>query len=284
MISRRTRTLQSPKYLQKKRKKTLVTVVLAIVCVLVCITALILVLWLPFFQIKKVMFEKSGTLPALELEQRALSAIQGTYFYLIPRSFVFLYSKKAIETEVMSAYKMIDSMRISRKDFSTLEVSIIERIPDAVVCEGFREEGETDDCFFVDKDGYVYAESPDFSDGVYSRYYTNSDSDKLVLGDNFIEPARFKELQNFIKGARANSITTLGILIGDSGSYELYVKNRDQSTAVIYFDDRTPFDKTISNLVAFWDNAMTKKIGTTTASNFNYINLRFGNNIFYSFK
>ena len=174
-------------------------------------------------------------------------------------------------------------MRVSRKDFSTLEVSVVERIPDAVVCEGFREEGETDDCFFVDKNGYVYAESPDFSDGVYSRYYMNSDSSKLVVGENFIDPAKFKELQDFTKGVRANSIATLGILIGESGSYELYVKNRDQSTAVIYFDDRTPFDKTMSNFIAFWDNAMTKKIGTTTASNFNYINLRFGNNIFYSF-
>lgn len=284
MISRRTRTLQSPKYLQKKRKKTIVTVILAVVCVLACITAFILVLWLPFFQIKKVVFEKPGTLPVVELEQKALAAVQGTYFHLIPRSFVFLYPKKAIVAEVMDAYKKIDSIRVSRKDFSTLEVNVVERIPDAVVCEGFREEGETDDCFFVDKNGYVYAESPDFSDGVYSRYYMNLDSSKLVVGENFIDPAKFKELQDFTKGVRANSIATLGILIGESGSYELYVKNRDQSTAVIYFDDRTPFDKTMSNFIAFWDNAMTKKIGTTTTSNFNYINLRFGNNIFYSFK
>ena len=275
MISRRTRTLQSPKYLQKKRKKTTVKVFLSIVGVLVILTAFVLVLRLPFFQITTVKLEKPGSLPATELEAKALAATKGNYLYVIPRSFSFFYPKDDIQAAVTDAYKKIDSMRVVRKSFSTLEISVSERIPEAIVCEGFREEDEVDECFFADKDGFIFTESPGFSDGVYSRYYVNSELNKLVLGANFVEAERFHDLQNFVKSARANSIPTLGILIGDAGSYELYVKNKDQSTAVIYFDDRTHFEKTMSNLVAFWDN---KK------GNFDYINLRFGNNIFYTLK
>ena len=97
-------------------------------------------------------------------------------------------------------------------------------------------------------------------------FYKTSDED---LAHNV------KNLQDFVKGVRASGISTLGILIGEEGSYELYIKNRDLSTAVVYFDDRIPFESTMSNLLAFWDNK---------EANYNYINLRFGNNIFYSLK
>ena len=277
MISRRTRTLQSPKYLQKKRKKTTIKVFLSVVCILFVITAFVLFLRLPFFQITTVKLEKPGSLPAGELEAKALAATKGNYLYVIPRSFSFLYPKDDMTVAVMDAYKKIDSMRIVRKSFSTLEITVSERVPEAIVCEGFREEDELDECFFADKDGFIFTESPGFSDGVYSRYYVNSDSNKLALGTNFIDQAGFRALQAFVSGIRANGISTLGMLIGSAGSYDLYIKNMDQSTAVVYFDDRIPLDDTMSNLIAFWDNTKAK-------GNFDYINLRFGNNVFYSFK
>lgn len=275
MLSRRSRTLQSPKYLQKKRKKSIFTAFLGVICFGICLLVIVLLLRLPFLQITTVKLEKPGTLPATELEQKALSVTEGAYLYFIPRSSSFFYPKKEIEKTIMENYGKIETMRVVRKSFSTLEITMTERIPEAVVCEGFREEDEIDECFFVDKEGYVYTQSPGFSDGVYSRYYVNSDSNKLVIGTGFIEPEKFKELQGFVRGVRAGGISTLGILIGEDGSYELYVKNKDLTTAVVYFDERTPFEATMSNLLAFWDN---KK------ANYNYINLRFGNNVFYSLK
>lgn len=275
MISRRTRALQSAKYTQKKRKKSIIATALLVLCVGICLGVVILAFRLPFFQITTVKLESPGSLPASELEQKALALTEGSYFGLIPRSSTFFYPKDEIEAAVMSAYKKIETLRVVKKSFTTLEITTSERKPEAVICEGFREEDEIDECFFADVNGYVFSDSPGFSDGVYPRYYANSESNKPVLGNNFMDASRFKELQAFLKGMSANGITTLGILIGEGGSYELYMKNRDQSTAVVYFDDRTSFDKTMSNLVAFWDN---------TKDNFDYINLRFGNNVFYSKK
>ena len=274
MISSRTRTLQSAKYLQKKRKKTILTASLAVLCVGICLAAIVLVFRLPFFQITTVKLENPGSLPANEVEKKALALTEGKYLGLIPRSSSFFYPKDAILASVTDAYKRIDTIRVVRKSFSTLEITMSERKPEAIVCEGFREEDQIDECFFTDEDGYVYAGSPGFSDGVYPRYYV-SDSENPILGTNFIDTKIFKELQSFVKGLRANGVSTLGILIGEEGSYELYMKNSDQSTAVVYFDDRVPFDKSMTNLLAFWES---------TKDNFNYINLRFGNNVFFSIK
>ena len=71
------------------------------------------------------------------------------------------------------------------------------------------------------------------------------------------------------------------MLINENGAYELYAKNKDNSEAIIYFDDRSSLRKTSSNLIAFWNDSQIIKKGATTALMFDYINLRFGNNNFY---
>ena len=72
------------------------------------------------------------------------------------------------------------------------------------------------------------------------------------------------------------------IAYDSNGNFELYIKNKDQSITVVYFDDRTPFDKTAENFLAFWQSAQDKKLGLTVVPTFDYINLRFGNNVFYT--
>jgi hypothetical protein len=267
MISRRSRTLQSPKYLQKKRRKSIAIGALYFICVGAILLVAILLLRLPYIQIASV--------EPKEFEETVLSVMNGSYAYIIPKSNSFFYPKDEIVAAVASAHKEADNIRVSRKNFSTIEIIVAERAPAAIVCEGFREEDEIDECFFADTEGYVYGTSPGFSDGVYPRYYVSLGSATVSPGTYFLDSAVFKDLQRSIASVKDSGVVTLGTLISGDGSYELYIKNPDQSTAVVYFDSRTPFEDTMSNLVTFLEN---KK------ESFNYINLRFGNNVFYSLK
>ncbi len=61
----------------------------------------------------------------------------------------------------------------------------------------------------------------------------------------------------------------------------MYYKNSDKTDTVVYFDNRIPFEKTSSNLVAFLNDFNTKKKTATTTMSLDSINMRFGNNIFY---
>ena len=98
---------------------------------------------------------------------------------------------------------------------------------------------------------------------------------------NFIDKALFHDLQKFIDTIQRAHISTVGILIGENNRFELYLKNTDLTEVTVYFDNRLPFNKTATNLVAFWNDSITKKKNATTTPIFDYINLRFGNNIFY---
>lgn len=143
-----------------------------------------------------------------------------------------------------------------------------------MICDGFREDEEGEHCSFADKQGIIFEKVATSSDKIYFKYYSS----------NEINQDKFIQLQNFVKNVENSGIIATGLLLSEDGSYELYIKNVDQSTAVVYFDDRTSLDKVVSNLSVFWKNSLNKKIGSDLIPNFEYINLRFGNNIFYHIK
>ena len=269
---RRSNTLQSAKYLHKKRKKKITLTLVYFACSIALLGIIVLVLRADFFQISKLEVLGTATLNAEEMAEVGLNSLSGHFFYVIPKSNILFYSSQSIRDYLLEKYKKIDTLDIKRKAFSTLGIYIMEKSATALVCDGFHDDGEAENtCYFVDKDGYIYEKAPDFSYGVYTHYYISNNDAKNIIGTKFIDSKTFGDLQNFVKSIKDAGIPIVGLLVGEKGSYELYLKNKDGSEAVVYFDDRIPFEKTSSNLIVFWDN---KTI-------FDYINLRFGNNIFY---
>lgn len=217
-----------------------------------------------------------------DLQGKALELLDGDYLGVIPKTNTFFYPETFVENGLTDLFKKIDSIKIKRSGLSGIRLNIVERIPTALVCGGFHnEEGLDQKCYSVDKDGYVFEESPLYSEGVYPHYYVSLDEEKDIIGTYFIDTKLFSQLQKFISYIKDSKISTVGILISEKDEYELYIKNKDLSEAVVYFDNKVPFDKTASNLVAFWNDSVLKKKGTSTPPVFDYINLRFGNNIFY---
>ncbi len=277
----RLRTLQSSKKTEERRKALVKNVSYVSVSVLVFVIILISISWLPFLRIKTTQIDGSETINTTEIQAKVDELILGTYLYTIPRSSIFVYPKDNIQETILNIFSKIDTVDIDIDGFTTLNITVTERAPEVMVCEGFREDENSDTCYYADKLGIVYEKAPILTDGVYYKYYLNNNEKPIVLGQPFVNIERFKELQDFVSGLNNSKVVSTGMLISDDGSYELYVNNIKEGTAVVYFDDRTDFDKTLSNLITFWNSALDKKIGTTTISNFEYINLRFGNNVFY---
>ena len=62
----------------------------------------------------------------------------------------------------------------------------------------------------------------------------------------------------------------------------MFIKNTQKDSEItVYFDDRSPFDSTLQNLLTFWQDSIENKKATSTPA-FDYINLRFGNTVYYS--
>ena len=281
-MSRRSRILQSPKVAQKKRKKLIITTFLSTFCVIIFIIFLVLLLRTDFLQISSIKVIGSKTIDISSIEQEALTSMNGYYLGLIPETSTFFYPRSKIEKILSDSFNKIDSLEIGHSGISGLEINIKEKDTAALVCDGFHDDSDSDQkCYSVDKDGFVFEQSPVFSDGVYPKYYVDMGENKEVIGTYFIDTEQFKKFQKFIKNIQDAHISTTGLLIGENDQYELYIKNKDLSDAVVYFDNRIPLEKTATNLILFLNDEMMKKNTATSTQNFDYINLRFGNNIFY---
>jgi hypothetical protein len=281
----RHRGVHSDKFRTERRKRRQAFFFLVILCLLTIGAASILLMKAPFFQIKTVIVEGDTISPHEAISSVALSSLGGSYFHVIPRSNIFFFSKGAIEDALAHNFKELKKFSIHRSGLSSITLSLVERTPSAVICAGFRDETSKNDCYWGDEHGYIFGSiatsSLDSAVDTLSHYYVSSADTTVAPGTNFIPEKRFTDLQNFLSGAAKGGLLPLGVLVGDNGEYEMYIKNKNSNSEVtVYFDDRSPFEKTLENLLTFWNNADTKK--ATTTPSFDYINLRFGNTVYYS--
>lgn len=275
-MNKRSRTLQSRGRQKKKQKKNILTIVLSSACILVVVTLFIIIMRLDALQIQGVEIRGNKNLTTEEVTSSVMSILREGSVFFIPKTNRSIYPKGSIEKRLTEDFHRIRSLDISLQDSHTLVVTIDERDATALLCEGFHEENkgisdEQEKCSYVDEYGFAFASAPQFSTGIYMKYY----------GTTTLETDQFKKLQVFAGGALRAGLVPLGILIDEEGSYEMYIKNKDLTEAVVYFDDRVPFSKTLSNLVVFWTSSTTKKKNGTSTPSFDSINLRFGNTVYY---
>ncbi len=277
-MNRRSKILQSPKLIEKKRAKLVKITLIYSLCCLVFISGIFFTLRLDSLQITKI---NSNVAYSSEITDKVNSILNDSYLYLIPKSNFLFYPKSEIKEALLSSFNNIDSLSVTANGMSSLDIIINERAPTAVACEGFSND-DNSKCYFIDDDGLVYSKSPDSSESLFFRYYLSSKSIDEMIGQNLMgDKDKFIATNNFIDSIKRSGLNLTGLLIGEDGQYELYAKNIDNSDMVIYFNDRFPLDKIQSNLIAFIENSKVKKGDNNGKMNFESINLRFGNNIFY---
>lgn len=267
-------TLQSAKYLQKKKKQRILTITIYSIASLILILTILSSFKLSFLRITNISVNDTLNIKSEDIKKDVLDMISGNYFFFIPKDSFFFLSKEKIYNKIVNDFKKIDTLKIKNKGTTGLEIEITERQPEVMICDGFRDDEEGEHCSFADKQGIIFEKVATSSDKIYFKYYSS----------NEINQDKFLQLQNFVKNVENSGIIATGLLLSEDGSYELYIKNVDQSIAVVYFDDRSSLDKIVSNLSVFWKNSLNKKIGSDLIPNFEYINLRFGNNVFYHIK
>ena len=145
-------------------------------------------------------------------------------------------------------FKRIENISIHLQDTNTIEVNITERHPvamwyDTLPLENFPvDPGISNHCYFMDINGTIFAEAPQFSGDAYFKYYGGGISGD-PLGQDFLPNAKFPEIDRFVKKVISLSLKPQYLVKQENGSVlALY------SGTKIYFDDKDEIEKTTSNL------------------------------------
>ncbi len=266
----RTKPLQSPRLLKKRRKRIIMRIVLS-VCALVAVIALpALLLRLSFWNIRTI--EVSGIKAVSETDVRSAveSKLEGTYFHIFPRSNIVIYPKRSIEETVKTSLQRIDGATVKRKSLSSIEVSISERAPVALWCGS----ASSSDCYFLDKSGLIFDRSPEFSNNVYVTYSGNVSGEPI--GKYFAESAEFSRVQDFVQAVKSLALSPFAVTAMPNNDYRISLPKGEE----ILFTTRESLEETVSNLQSVLsDPKLSVRSGDSLSVT--SIDLRFGNKVFF---
>lgn len=274
--------LNSPRLLELKKKKH--KILRRKIFFLVCFFILILVglsflsKW-EYININNIQISGNKVIETKMIESVVKEKIAGNYLWFFPKTNFLLYPKGEIKREIADKFKRLKDISLNVQNFKTLNISLTERTALYTYC-GITPP-ETNDsnqkCYFVDNSGYIFDEAPYFSGEVYLKFYGIADS--YFLKPNFAKLISFKETLEKI------GIKPVVFFLEDTGDIKVFLSSStSQLGPFVIFKDNADFNQVIENLQSVLTTEPLKTEFKTKYSSLLYIDLRFGNKVYYKFK
>lgn len=279
--------LNSPRFLELKRKKRKVFVRKALILLLLFILILIGLSFLSKWQrinINNIQISGNKIIETKAVEEIVKENLAGNYLWIFPKTNFIIYPQNKIETELKNKFKRIKEVFVNNKNINTLEIIISERTALYTYCGiapassnlGARLPSE-EKCYFMDESGYIFDEAPYFSGEVYLKFYGQADS-------YFFEP-NFGKLVSLREVFKKMSLNPAVFFVEDTGDIKVFLSSTTpQFGPYIIFKASDNFDQIVENLQSILLTESFQAEFKTKYSSLLYIDLRFGNKIYYKFK
>ena len=206
------------------------------------------------------------TIDLAEVEQIVQDALEGTYAGIIPKRFAWLYPKSDIIARVSEAPRIYNVL-LNKQSGTKLSLTFDEYTPEGLWCESI----ESDECAFIDSQGYAFAKAPQLSGGSFLRLIKLDG--EVKIGEVVIERESY------------TSLLTLVDLLAEQGLYVSHIEFDQVGDGFIglvgggelkVLITESPA-QTVENLLTI---LASKEFAHIQPGNFQYIDLRFGEKIF----
>lgn len=230
--------------------------------------------WLPFLRIKTVEVSGEKTVTPANIERVARGDLAGGYAHLFAKSNIFLYPRSAIEHDLLAQFPMLASASVHAKTFSALQIDVVERQPAALWCG--EAAATSSSCYLLDSSGIVYAPAVVYSGDAYQRYYGGAQD--AALPWQFLPPQQFRSLIALVTAlAQMGHLAPQAISVDASGDVRLACTSG--FTLLFSLSDNA------GDVLERFSLALTADPFTThRLSDFEYLDLRFGDKLFYKLK
>jgi hypothetical protein len=270
--------------MKRKRKLFQIRLLVAFVSIVVVIG---LFSWLSFHEsvtISEIEVEGNSILTDEEVEHIARDVISGKYIFLFSRENIFVYPRKGIKDEIFIKHKRVKDVDVEMNDFTSIEITIEERSPYALWCREISlteilEDGQEvdelrEDCYFLDRNGYIFANAPQFTGSVFFKYFGDLDGDADIIGSNFFSKEVFERLDTIRLSFVESNI--LGRPV------ELIVLDEKDAELVFEFGGKIIFawKDDLSSLLANVESVLDSDV-LKNDSSLDYIDFRFGNKVYF---
>ncbi|MFA6076697.1 MAG: hypothetical protein WC735_01325 [Candidatus Paceibacterota bacterium] len=222
--------------------------------------------------------------------------INGYYLWFFPKTNVLFYPKDKIKNALRENFARLQNVNLSIKEDKILKIDLTERIVKYTWCGNTVDstvglgEGDTtsqkEKCYFMDAEGYIFDEAPYFSGEVYFKFYGTTDSNSDEPSGSYFLKENFGKLVSFKKTLENIGLVPAKLYKKDNGDIEFFL-SRKNSVSIgpkIIFKIDSDFQKIAENLEVALDTEPLLSDFKNKYSSLLYIDLRFGNKVYYKFK
>ena len=229
----------------------------------------------------------------------AQEELSGKYFWLFPKTNLFLYPKKAVKNKLSENFKRLENIDISIKENNVLEVSVTERKAVYVWCgevpqTGTEEIQTEENCYFMDDSGFIFDQAPYFSGNVYFKFYglahrstaegqvsENENPIGSYFGD--LGFAKLVTLKEILENIAVDPVALYKLENGDLKIYLSSKSSKPLGPEIILKMD-SDFEKMVENLQSALSTEPLLTDFKKKYSSLLYLDLRFGNKVYFKFK
>lgn len=266
--------LRSQSLTRKRRKKKVLKIWLFILSLVVFLIGLAWLFSLQSLAIKKVIVIGNANITSGEIQNITNTILDEKYLGLFSKRNAFIYPKDYITKTLSQTYPRIEDIVLDTESLEILNIKVKERTGSSVWCAAVL-------CYLVDGQGYIFAES---TSSTTSQAHT-----VLYGGDQFVGPEPIGK-HIFTENVYGDILKTIDELEKENLIIkEVHVFSRDEivftatNSGKIIFSDRKPFAVSLENLRSSLKSSVFagQKNGSSSSSRFEYIDVRFGNKVFY---
>jgi len=286
------RNVLNSKHLNElKRKKRRILKIKIIFFVIIFILFLIGLIFLSRWQnlnIDNITITGNKVVETKEIEEIIHSKIDGYYLWFFPKTNFILYPKKAIKNELFTKFKRFKDIFINDKNIKTLIISVTEREGKYTWCGEnipLSEKVEENQCYFMDENGYIFDNALYFSGNIYFKFFGKINGEiENPIGSYFLQE-NFTQITSFIENLKQMELKLSYLVVNSDQDIEIYLKPRDNiNIPKIILKSNSDFEKIAENLQSVLTTEPLQSDFKNKYSSLLYIDLRFGNKIYYKFE
>lgn len=237
---------------------------------------------IPGIQIVDVQISGAQSLDKGVFEQATREYLSQKIAYVIPGTNTITFrSDKYVEqmAHLFPKLKSIDA-RVNRNRI--LDIQVEEREATYLWCN------QSEACYFVDQDAFVFTEAPEFSDGVYLKLYGGlPDLEQNPIGHSYLSLAEFRRIVNTVNNLSDQGIRVTRFTIDDQARYVLNLESftdiKIPSTTKVIIGREFDADEIIEYLGLLSNVEEFKNKLQAIPGQLQYIDLRFPQKIVYKF-
>jgi cell division septal protein FtsQ len=150
---------------KKRRVRINWKLVAGIVSIVIVVVGIVLIIRLPKVQVRTITVVGANVVDPGDVSQFVTSTLQGYKLGVLPRSSIFLVQEHVLEQQIKNAFPRLQTVKVSRKNFSTLTVTVTEFQGIYLWCS------DPMTCDFMDQNGVVFSPAPYFSGSAYPKIF-----------------------------------------------------------------------------------------------------------------